>query len=453
MNNNQAIIEIDSFDMAGAGNFSEDQQAAPAREWMKKLPDLLRSLGALAVLISLYNFFALGWDGSSDLVRYLMLLGHTGALAGIGLASGHFLREGKGARLLLSLALVSVVANFAILGAFIFSSLPGVDLVAYPHYLTWSVASPGIAIMTTLGSLLVLLPVMRIGFLTLARGISKRMTLIFLLANAALLLPIRTPEMVALLTLVMAGMLLLWCGGDLRKSTEVKTREGMVALLMQFMPIGVLLGRNIWLYSSDSMLYTVAVMAGYIAVRQLSLFFNVRSWLRGASNILSLLLSAMTGFGLYAALQNGCVGDSLALVVATLAIASMNFDIASRAGRNGVFYRSLAIVVTVFGLTINLLFFGGILSSLLTMAIGVALVAGSYIMQMRSSFIGGIVLMLGSLLEQGIQTFRYFDLGSWVGLAMLGIIAIVIGSLLESRGGQLKARFQALKSHYNEWSY
>lgn len=453
MNNDQVMIDIDSLDIAGEGNFSEDQQSAPAREWMKKLPDLLRGLGALAVLISLYNFFALGWEGSSDLLRYLMLLGHTGALAGIGLASGHFLREGKGARLLLSLALVSVVANFAILGAFIFSSLPGSHLAAYPNYLTWSVGNPSIAIITTVGSLLVLLPVVRIGFLTLARGISKRMTLIFLLANAALLLPIRTPIMIAVLTLVMAGMLLLWCGGDLRKSTEVKTREGMVALLMQFMPIGVLLGRNIWLYSSDSMLYTVAVSAGYIAIRQFSLFFDERSGLRDASNALSLLLTAMTGFGLYAALLEGGAGDSLALVAATLAIAGMNFDIANRAGINGVFYRSLAIVVTVFGLGINLLFFGGILPALLTMAMGVVLIAGSYVMQMRSSFMGGVVLVLGSLLEQGIHAFRYFDLGSWVGLAMLGIVAIVIGSLLESSGGQLKARFQVLKSHYSEWSY
>ena len=88
----------------------------------------------MAVLFSLYTFLMRGWEGSSVLIRYLMLLGHTGALATIGLASGHFLKEAKGARLLLVLALISVPANFAILGAFIFSASTTLNLGIYPQY-------------------------------------------------------------------------------------------------------------------------------------------------------------------------------------------------------------------------------------------------------------------------------------------------------------------------------
>ncbi|WP_156100022.1 hypothetical protein [Nitrosococcus oceani] len=49
---------------------------------------------------------------------------------------GHWLRENKGARLLLLLALVSVPVNFAILGAFIYSA-SHVSEVTYPVFATW----------------------------------------------------------------------------------------------------------------------------------------------------------------------------------------------------------------------------------------------------------------------------------------------------------------------------
>ncbi len=84
-----------------------------------RLPTLLRILGAGALVVAMYSYLAKGWESGNDIFRYLLMLGHTGVLTAIGLASGHWLKESKGARLLLTLALVSVPANFAILGAFI----------------------------------------------------------------------------------------------------------------------------------------------------------------------------------------------------------------------------------------------------------------------------------------------------------------------------------------------
>jgi hypothetical protein len=454
MSSNGEALELDDFngDIA-ADKPPEDNARGTNREWLKQLPGLLRSFGAAAVLFSLYNFFARGWEGSGDLIRYLMLLGHTGALAAIGLASGHFLREGKGARLLLTLALVSVVANFAILGAFIFSGLYHGQLGNYPSYLTWSVGGSLTALLTTAGSLAILLPVVRIGFLTLARGISKRMTILFLLGNAALLLPVRAPEMVTALTLAMAALLLFWCGKSLRDSTEVKTREGMVALALQFIPISVLIGRNLWLYSSDSLLYTMAIVAAFIAVRQLSLFLGAQSLLRGIGNKISLILSGMTGVGIYTTLLDAGTGGSAALIGATLTSAAMIYEVGLRSGVYGSGYRSFATAVAVLGLGFNLIAYGGFLSAILTMGVGIALVAASYVAQNRSTFTGGITLLLGSMVEQLVHAFRLFDLGSWASLAVVGIAAILIGSLLESRGGQLKSRLMAWKSRYSEWTY
>ena len=74
-------------------------------ELMKKLPSLLRILGTTALLVAMYSFLVKGWHSGGDVFRYLLMLGHTGAMAAVGLASGHWLKEGIGARLLLTLAL------------------------------------------------------------------------------------------------------------------------------------------------------------------------------------------------------------------------------------------------------------------------------------------------------------------------------------------------------------
>ncbi len=453
MNSNSPTLELDiDLDIELEDKAPSNREPHASREWMTRLPGLLRTFGAGAILFSLYTFFARGWEGSSDLIRYLMLLGHTGALAAIGLASGHFLREGKGARLLVILAMVSVAANFTILGAFIFSVLePG--QWSGPQYLTWAVDTPMTALLTTLGSLVVLIPVARIGFLTLARGISNPMTLLFLAGNALLLLPIRTPEVATLLTLVMAAMLLMWCGNRLRQSTEVKTFEGMIALALQFLPMGIILGRNVWLYAADSLLYTSAAIAAFVAVRQLSLFLPENSYWRRTGNFLSILLACITGTGLFATLLQAGSGISLALVIATITIAGMLYELANRSGADGGVFRSLATTVLVTGLGFNLLHYGGLLATLLTMATGVVLIVGSYTLQKRNVFIGGMVLLIGSTLQQIIHAFRFFDLTGWATITLVGVTAILVGSLLESSVGQIKAHYGTWKSKYQEWSY
>ena len=313
--------------------------------------------------------------------------------------------------------------------------------------------TPLAALLITAGSLLVLVPVMRIGFLTLVRGISRPMTILFLAGNAALLLPARTPPAAAVLALVMAGMLLLWCGERLRQSTEVKTREGMIALALQFLPIGVVLGRNVWLYAADSLLYTAAALAAFVALRQLSLFMVKSSdWYRGI-NLLSGLLAGLTGMELNSSLLSSGTGSSPALVVATLVASAMIFEIAARGSEESRGYRSLAALVLVSGLGSNLLSYGGILATVLTMVVGSALIAGSYATRNRSLFIGGAVLLVGGTLQQLVHAIRFFDLAGWATITLVGVAAILLGSLLESSGGRLKGRFATWKARHQDWTY
>ena len=102
--------------------------------------EALRILGAAGLLASMSLFLLQGWNDGNDIGRYLMLLTQTGLLAAAGFAMSHGLKETKGARLFFGLALVSVPANFTILGALLYSVFQWDGaLTTYPGFATWQI--------------------------------------------------------------------------------------------------------------------------------------------------------------------------------------------------------------------------------------------------------------------------------------------------------------------------
>ena len=82
------------------------------------ISEILRIIGACAVIASMSMFLLQGWSSGNDIARYFKLLTQTGLLAGAGLGLSFIIKEPKGARLFFGLALISIVSNFTILGAF-----------------------------------------------------------------------------------------------------------------------------------------------------------------------------------------------------------------------------------------------------------------------------------------------------------------------------------------------
>ena len=144
------------------------------------LPRLLRSIGAVSLLAAISIFLLQGWENGNDVYRYLLLLGHTVGLVIIGFASGRWLGESKGARLLLMIALASVPANFAILGAFMYSQAP-LDAfhVLYPSAAQWQVDSLNTALLVNVGGAVVLAAITLLGFMVLSRKSARSQYPIF----------------------------------------------------------------------------------------------------------------------------------------------------------------------------------------------------------------------------------------------------------------------------------
>lgn len=422
---------------------------------MARLPGLLRLAGTLSLVVAMYSFLIKGWNSGDDLFRYLLLLGHTGLMAFIGLASGHWLKEGKGARLLLTLALVSVPVNFAILGAFILSSTPTAQLAtAYPHYVAWAVDSLSTAWLVTAGAMLILLPVTRIGFLALARGISRELTALYLLSNIALLAPIRDPLLMGILIIGLILLTLVFTNRANHQHISAKTREGIMALSLQFLPMGILLGRSLWLYSPDLFLLTVMALTLFIALRQLSLRLTGFERSQKILEALSLLPAVAVGIGSAATLiDNGLLPLLWVLPISSLITAGLVYEISLRAGNGAKQYRLIAATLLCSGMLSNLFLFGTLVPALICIVIGSGIAIYGAIKQQLAVFASGALLMGTGFGYQLFNLIQIFDLGSWASLAILGIVAIIAASTIETQGIRIKALLSAYKQKYSSWDY
>jgi len=424
----------------------------PNFDVMKKLPAILRILGAGAVLIAMYSFLIRGWDNGDDMFRYFIMLGHTGVLAAIGLASGYWLKESKGARLLLTLSLISVPVNFAILGAFIFSQTTGVDINAYPHYLAWSVDSLKAALLSNGVALFVLIPVTFIGFTVLVRSMSVKLSILFLLSNATLLLPLRDPQLVGFMVLILAFVVIALSRKVASQNVAAKTNEGIIALGLQLLPLAILMGRSLWLYSADLFLLTVLSITVFFILRQVSLYLSTNTETRNIVEGMSVLSAVSFGFLLIEMLQV-MTHLSYGILVPLGVVASMAlvYDISCRSNEREGVYRRFSVMGLVLGVGANLLTNADFVVALMTIFIGIGICLLGYKVKQKSVLSGGVILMLLGVAQQLYELVHHFDISNWAGLAILGVASIVIASMMESQGGNIKLRFIAWKIKLEQW--
>ncbi|MCB1935760.1 MAG: hypothetical protein KDF59_07445 [Nitrosomonas sp.] len=431
---------------------TDDRRGSSA---INRFTALLRILGAAALIFAMYSFLAKGWQNGNDSFRYLLLLGHTGVLAAMGLASGHYLKESKGARLLLVLALVSIPVNFAILGSFIYSQtvhLSAAHADNYPDYVFWSVDSLNTALLTIAGSLLILAPVVLLGFTVLARYMSTQLSLLFLFSNSALLLPVRDAEIIGLLVLALTGLVFVLTRKFAANQVAAKTPEGMIALSLQLLPLSVLAVRNLWLYSPNVFLFTVFCLTVFLLLRQVSFCLETNSKFRTILDIMTLAPALLIVLPLSSVLSDlAFFPNALVLPTATLVSALMIYDISRRNTDSAGVYRMIAMSEILLGQVVNLALFDGLLATLACILIGAGLLVYGYTVRQRSLFAGGAALIIAGMLQQLIDLAYRFDLGNWASFAILGMIAILAASVIESQGSKIKHHVSTWKNTFQQW--
>lgn len=424
--------------------------------WMPGLPPLLRGLGGIALLTAIGSFLFQRWDTANDLYRFVMLLAFTAGLTVIGFASGHWIREGKGARLLVSIALAAVPANFAVLAAFFYRhwAWDGA-LTSYPAVATWSLPDPGGLLGVLALALAVLLPVTWLGFMVLSRSSALRLSMVFLINAAALLLPVRESGWVALVLGVIGALTLWQLAAKGGRRLTAPTPEGAIATALLFVPHGILLGRSLWLYSPGALLGLVMMLTLFLGLRQFALALRPGSSVHAALNGLALVPAMLAGGFLWVALAPfaDTGGAALVLPAAGLLNAALVFELSLRETDNAGAFRWLAAGSLVFALLGNLLLFGNGLSAALCLLGGVGLVVAGYLVR-QSLVLGlGVATLVVGLLNQSWQLFAHFDLFSWGSLAVLGVAAILVASLIDRHGVRMRARFAGMRRELAAWDW
>ena len=417
------------------------------------LPRMLRSIGAISLLAAISIFLLQGWESGNDVNRYLLLLGHTVGLAIIGFASGHWLGESKGARLLLIIALASVPANFAILGAFMYeqASLDAVNAV-YPSVAHWKVNALSTAVMANVGGVLILAPVVWLGFMVLSRRSALRLTALFMLTNAALLIPVRTPEYIALLLFALTVLVAKQSIKSAVLDTGLRTPEGIIARLLLYVPLGVILGRNIWLYAADGFMFAVLAVIVFIMFRQVSMQLSQDSRLRKILEIGSVVPVLAFGLGV-SAVAIDILRDPLVwlLPVFAVSVAALLLELSMRVVNGALLYRRIAAALVSVSVVANLILFSSVATAAVCLLVGLLVLVYGYVVEQRVVFVLGTITLLAGLVYQMQFAIDMFNLGSWSSLAALGVAAILIGSTIERHGAKIKTRLNGWSQRFKQW--
>lgn len=418
----------------------------------KSLPSLLRLLGAATLLISVSLYLFQGWGQGSDLTRFFLLLGHTVGLAGVGLACSRWLNEQKGARLLLMLTLVFISANFAIIGGFVFS-IWGSSVGDLHGSVTWVVSNSSSSLLSLASALVVLSPLAYFGFSVCARRSAKQFSWVFLLCNFALLIPSRNELFLVALVVTLFGTLLYFIRKAKAADVTLATREGLIARLILFVPLAVMLGRNM-MHSVGVVMPFLMSLAILVVLRQLALSLSRNSATRALVEVVSIIpmLSAAACLGVWSVIDLGASLNAGLLVFASVFSGAL-FEASARAARASTPFSVLASLMLGVAFTLDVYLGATTISALFCVLAGVLLSTFAYLSERRVAMVIGVLMVVVGLAFFMINVFENFDFSGWVSMAVLGVSAIVLGSYVEKRGEKFKQGLISAKHSLSAWGY
>jgi hypothetical protein len=434
-------VPLEEVDQAIAREDAEraERRTAPSplAARLSDLPRLLRWVGASVLVVAAFTFMLQSWEQGNDVVRYFHFLAFTATLTAAGFFCGLRIRDEKGARTFLGLAAGAVPVHFTVLGALLYSQFPWLsgfaEYPAYAHFL----APDGAAALVTSGiGVGVLIAVCWIAFLAFARPQARRLTTAYLLANAALLVPTRHPDVIGLVALGLLVGLVVFDRMVLASSQALRTPEGSFVRAMLAVPFAILIGRTFNLYEPSALVPKVIASRRWASAAQYaSLVPAAGAWLCVAHALQSALsLSA-----------------AWVLPLACLPTALLYGALSLRSQGDGAPMRRLAALVATGGMTLELVLFPGVLVSFFCLATAIVALAYGYASEQRGVLLTGLTALVFGLLYHVRFAAELYALSPWGALALLGTVTVLAASLLERHHRTLLGHALELKGRLQSW--
>ena len=426
---------------AGSWNSTLDRVMQSLRS-VATLSEALRILGAGVLLASMSLYLLQGWNAGNDINRYLLLLAQTGLLAMAGFAMSHGLREPKGARVFFGLALVSIPANFTILGALLYSVFQWDGaLTTYPAFATWRIDDAASTSITIAAALLVLLPVMSFCFAIMARHSAKRLTVHFLVLNLLLLIPVRSSMVAGTIALLGIGYAVSVTRGLMRDDAALTTAEGRFALGTMYIPMGIMLGRSLYFYDVDSLIIAMLATATFAALRQASVFPDRSPTLATTLDAAALPVAGVAALALGHACSNALT-IGLVAPLSAVTFAMFGLDILRRTPATALrrFVAVAVCIVLASGFTIGVGIEPSAITAALALLTGSALVVAGSWTRYRTAVLTGSATMIAGIWFGFQPLLDLVLVSNWISLAVIGAIIIALASVLERHGAALTHR-------------
>lgn len=426
-------------------------QPAAGQPAPKKIsvPGVLRRLGVVILVAAGATFMFEGWHTLTSLEKYAYFLAFTFALTLLGVFCARRLEDDKGARTFLGLATATLPVHFSQLGAMIYSLFADAR-AGMPHLFVYQASSPlSVAVLTAIGIFCVV-PIAYVGFAAFCRSQAFRLSLVHVATSSLLLLPTRDAAPVACLIAIAAGVLMLadrhWFHGDLR----MKTPEGSIARALLVLPTLVLVGRAVLYPTTDVLEGTL-----WMTVASL-LFFQMPRYLapEGGATLCQRAAIPLFGWGFVEIadrlVRTAGVPHPYDRFLVLLPLASLYYAISFRAVKNEWRLRALAGYLAFLTCLFNLSS-GHLATSIIAIAVGVALVADGFTMKERHPVVAGALTFVLGLMVHLEAALRFCTQSPWVSLAVLGVAICLAASYLERYSTAILGRVRAARQRLTEW--
>jgi hypothetical protein len=396
------------------------------------LPEVFRSIGTVSILIAALSFLLFGSSSTADAARYTYLLLFTGLVALSGLGAQRLLRDAAAARNLLAITAALLPVHACILGAFLVSSGGSGDFSSYPKALIWQVGSFREALTFVILGFPLLSLFSSLAFAVLQRERAKLYSLCYAGGNILLLLPLRSTFVSLCCFLAALSLAFFSIKDSAQGSFADKTRESLICKALIFSPAISIAVRS--LFGAENFYLMLGISLFLIA------YFFYRASLEFGGLLKNFLyaLSSLAQFfaALYISIEvhdelipESYRSYSLLFFFSLLACSNVLYILDRSVDKGAVLLRAL--YCFSFGTCIQFLVSMNVLSALLLVLTGTLFIALDWVQSNKGhKVIGVIQLAAGMLFNIQLTVSHAFQLNSWLGFSLLGLVMILSSNAL-----------------------
>lgn len=425
----------------------------------------IRTVGAIIVVIASIVFLfqgagAAGIENSTS--RHWIFLGITALFGGLTWFLGAIIKENKGARTTIALAVSTIPVLFTQLGAMLYDILGRPDeglAQGVIDAVTMDPVSKPTFVIIAVATALITLPIAYLGNRILARKQMNPLTILLMTGNALILLPVRSNLFIlsAILIAATAG-LLMYVVKTYKNDKTMKTKEGLIALVNLFIPVIIIAFRTLTLYEAGHNSIFIGLLLTIAGVVATILPLNFRN---SQAGIVSQSIGAvLVACGWFVALIDLDIITviNLKFYLQTLPLGALMFGASFLLKKEqAILMRRIALVlfvmVLLIGQVINLdTVLENPIPALITLLGSLGLITAAVQLKEKTPMILSAITLISSVLGLGAIVITSLSVSySWILLMIAGIAVIIAGSLTEVFNKQWKGKILQFKDDVSRW--